>query len=142
VGWHRVAGVHVDRVVELLHQAARATGRVLDQVATADAEGRGREPAGQHLELLADRGRRVGAADQVAAGDVELVAELDDAARGRGGRAERPVERVDSLDRVRGSGGLQDPGVPRVQLPPRQLAGIAAIVVVLVGGGWYDPLAR
>ena len=94
---------------------------VLEHVAAAGAQQVARHPADVRLELARDLGRLVGAADQLAARDVELVLEAQRQRHRRGRLLELAVEGVDR----------RDPGAPAARAAtatssPRRSAPLAS----------------
>ena len=88
--------------------------------------GRSRHPAHRRLQHAAGGRRRVDAAQQIAAPDVEVVLELDRDRVGRHRGVQRAVERLHGGDRGARPARQRHDLLPGAQRPARDLAGVAA----------------
>ncbi len=137
-----VERVHVDDGDELLDDRAGRTRRVLDGEPGARLERALAHPADLGGELARDEGRPVGVGQHVAAADVDVVLEPDRDRLAGDRSLERPVELLDRGDARAAPGRQHDDLVAGTPDPACDLAGVAAVVVVVVGHRTDHPLDR
>ena len=131
----------VEQRVERCHDRAQGARRVLERELVAALERPLRHPAHRRLQHAAGGRRRVDAAQQIAAPDVEIVLELDRDRVGRHGGAQRAVERLHGRDRGARAARQRHDLLPGAQRAARDLAGVAARAPAAVLGP-QDPLDR
>ena len=122
--------------------AAGRARRVLDQVARGRAGGRLVEPADVGAQVAGDLRRRVGRADHVAAGDVEVVLEQHVTDIGGNASSTGPSKVSIRAIRVRARWGRTTTSSPARSTPPGDLPGVPAVVMVGVVVRAYHPLHR
>ena len=135
-----VQGVHVKAVAELVDLGQRRARGVLDPVAPGGLERPLGQPADHRLELARGRGVVVGAADDVPARDVHVVLKPHGHRERRVRLLQRAVERLDGGDARGHARRLDGHLVADLDHAARHLAGVAAVVVVLVGHRPDHPL--
>src|SRR5262249_59637754 len=123
-----VERVHVDEILDLLHDRRGATGRLLDQVAAARPKRPLSHPAHVGMQLARDQRFLLGVADELPTADVELVLE----AKGEGHWRD-PLLELSLVGVYRGDPRALAPREHRHLLAPAQgaageLAGVAAIL--------------
>ncbi len=135
-----VERVHVDAVQQLVHLGERRARGVLDPVAAGGRERALRHPAHHRVDVARLDGLVVRTADHVAARHVDVVLEAQRDRQRRVGLLELALEGVDRRDARGPARGQHDDLVARAEHPRGHLAGVAAVVVVLVRHRPHDPL--
>ena len=136
-------GVDIEPIVQRGDLRAGGSGGVLDDVVAAGLQRRGvGHPAHGRIEFLRDPGLVVGAGDQVAARDVDVVGKAHRDSHRRKRFFHRPIRAFDRGD----PGGLADRQhhhfVAGTHHPAGHGAGVAAVVLMLVGLRPDDVLHR
>ena len=123
--------LHVDLRAELVHDRARPPARVLHGEPGAGLERALAHPADPRDELAGGNGGRVRVGEHVAAGDVEVVLEPDHDGHRRHRLVERAVGGLDVRHARAPARGQDDDLVADAPRPARDLARVAAVVVVV-----------
>ena len=136
----RLERVHVDDAVDALDDGAHGAGRVLDAEARTRQQRPLAHPADGRLERPRGHGLIVGIDEHVAARHVDLVLEPDRDGHARRRLVDRAVGRVDRRDAGAQAGRQHEHVVAGAPHAAGDLAGVAAVVVVLVGHRPDHPL--
>ena len=124
-------GLHVDPRAELVHDRARPPARVLHREPGPGLERALAHPADPRDELAGGNGGSVRVGEHVAAGDVEVVLEPDHDGHRRHRLVERAVGGLDVRHARAPARGQDDDLVAHAPRPARDLARVAAVVVVV-----------
>ena len=137
-----VQRVDVEAVLDVLDQRPARAGGVLDRQLLARTQRLVGHPADHRVDVLAGLRGVLRAADHVAAGDVDVVLEPDGHRHRRERLVDLLVEQVDAGDLAGHARGQHEDVVAGLQHAAGDLAGVAAVVVVVVGLGADDVLHR